>query len=270
MTMTKLSNLVNPEVMEQMISAELPKKIKVSPLAIVDTTLTGRAGSVITIPKYSYIGDAEDLAEGEAGSTTQLACTTENATVKKAFKGVELTDEAVLSGYGNPLEQAISQITMALASKVDADCMSALVGGSVTHKESGKISYEGIVNAVDKFNEEEIEGKVLFVHSNQLTTLRKDSNFLSLDKYPVPVIMNGVIGTIAGCQVVVSNRVPEDDGVFKNPIVKSGALKIYMKRDVQIETDRDVLKKTTVITADEHFVAHLYDENKVVVASFQK
>lgn len=50
---TKLNNLINPEVMAQMISAKLPKKIKFSPIAKIDSTLVGRAGNTITVPKYA-------------------------------------------------------------------------------------------------------------------------------------------------------------------------------------------------------------------------
>ena len=72
MALTKLENLVDPEVMAQMVSAKLPKKIKFSPIARIDTTLAGRPGSTITVPKYAYIGDAEDVAEGVAMGTTVL------------------------------------------------------------------------------------------------------------------------------------------------------------------------------------------------------
>lgn len=50
---TKLANLVNPEVMAAMVSAKLPKKIKFSPIAKIDSTLVGRPGDTITVPKYA-------------------------------------------------------------------------------------------------------------------------------------------------------------------------------------------------------------------------
>lgn len=53
MAITKLSNLVDPEVMAEMVSATLPKKIKFSPIARIDTTLVGTPGSTITVPKYA-------------------------------------------------------------------------------------------------------------------------------------------------------------------------------------------------------------------------
>ena len=270
-TMTKLTNLVNPQVMADMISAELPAKIKVAPLAKIDNTLVGRAGNTITVPSFGYIGEAKDVAEGVAIDLTQMSTSTKTATVKKAGKGVEISDEAVLSGYGDPVGEARRQLTLSIADKIDSDCMDELKKATLSHDLSATaiISYEGIVDAIDKFEEEDYEDKVIFVHPKQVTQLRKDPNFLSLDKYPVPVVMNGVIGSIAGCQVVVSKKVDTTENMYKCPIVKAGALTIYMKRAAEVEADRDILKKTTVITADEHFVAKLTDESKVVLAKFK-
>ena len=63
---TKIADLINPEVMADMISAKVEKKILVAPFAKVDTSLVGVPGNTITVPKYGYIGDAEDIAEGVA------------------------------------------------------------------------------------------------------------------------------------------------------------------------------------------------------------
>ena len=265
---TKLTHMVNPEVMADMISAQLPKKIKVAPLATIDTTLVGQPGSTITLPTFGYIGEATDVAEGTPITVTQMTKSTATATVKKAAKGVEITDEAVLSGYGNPVGEAERQLIMSIADKIDTDCMEQLKTASLTLDVSDDpkiIGYEVIVDAIDKFEEEDYEPKVIFVHPKQVTQLRKDANFLSLDKYPVPVVMNGVIGSIAGCQVVVSKKVDTSGSEYKNPIVKAGALTIYMKRGAMVESERDILKKTTVITADEHYVAKLTDSSRAVL-----
>ncbi len=106
MAQTKLENLVNAQVLADTISAVLPKKIKFTKIAKLDTTLIGQAGDTITVPKFSYIGDAEDISEGVAMGTTVLTATTTKATIKKAGKALELTDEAVLSGYGDPIGEA--------------------------------------------------------------------------------------------------------------------------------------------------------------------
>ena len=107
---TKIADLINPQVMGDMISAKVEKKIVVAPFAKVDTSLVGIPGNTITVPKYGYIGDAEDVAEGVACGTVKLSTGTTTATVKKAMKAVELTDEAVLSGYGNPVGETNNQL----------------------------------------------------------------------------------------------------------------------------------------------------------------
>lgn len=283
MAQTKLTNLINPEVMAQMISASLPNAIKFSPIAKIDTTLMARPGNTITVPKFAYIGDAEDVAEGVAMGTTVLTATSTEATVKKAGKAVELTDESVLSGYGDPVGETTKQLKMAIAAKIDADCLAALATTTLTVDETaGVISYDGVVRAVDKFEEEDMSPKLLFIHPKQVTQLRLDPDFKDINKYPLQTVMTGVIGEIAGCQVIPSRKIKLNTGetAYENYIVKTStdeageevtpALTIYLKRNVELEDDRDILAKTTVISADEHYVAHLSNESKVLKVTFKK
>ena len=280
---TKLANLINPQVMADMIDGKIAKKIVVTPFAKVDNTLQGIPGNTVTVPTYAYIGDAEDVAEGVAAGTTVLTATTTTATVKKAMKAVELTDEAVLSGYGDPVGQATSQLGKSIAAKIDEDCMTALLGvTTLTHDgSSAVIAYNGIVDAIDKFEEETNSEKVIFVNPKQVTSLRKDSNFISADKYDGKVIMTGEIGKICNARVVPSKKVVKDTsaGTYKCPIVKLTtdtetedelpALTIYMKRNVNLETERDTLKRTTILSVDEFYTAVVSNASKVVLATFK-
>ena len=61
-TITKLSDLIDPEVMGDMVSAKIPKKLRVAPFAKVDDTLVGVPGDTITVPSYGYIGDAAEVS----------------------------------------------------------------------------------------------------------------------------------------------------------------------------------------------------------------
>ena len=120
----------------------------------------------------------------------------------------------------------------------------------------------------------------MFVHPHQISTLRKDANFISADKYNQEVIMRGEIGMIANTRVVASRKAVNEAGTYyQNPIVQLraesqtgdeelSAVTIYLKRGVNVETDRIVKGKKTLISADEHYVVGLTDESKVVVAQF--
>lgn len=281
MAMTKLAQLVDPEVMAPMISAKLPKAITATPFAKIDTTLVGRPGDTITVPKYIYIGDAEDLAEGVTAETVQLTTDTAEYQVKKAVKQVQLTDEAILSGYGNPVGETNSQLAKSIASKIDQDVMDALQTASVvvTKNAGNAISYDGIVDAIDYFNEEENVEKVMFINPHQVSELRKDDDFISKEKYGNEVMVSGEIGRVANARIVPSRRVVLKNGVYSCPIVQlkgesqtgdeSAAITIFLKRNVNVETDRDLTNYTTLIGADEHYVVGLTDESKVILAQFK-
>ena len=284
MSTTMLENLIDAEVMADAISGKIESKIRVTPFAKVDTTLESRnAGDTITVPQFSYIGDAEDVAEGVACGTVQLTATTTQAKVKKAMKAVTLTDEAVLSGYGDPVGEANNQLAKAIAAKVDADAMDALQTAQLKYDGSASaISYSGIVDAVDIFEEEVNSTKVIFVHPLQVGKLRKDSEFLAADKLAESVRVTGAIGKICNCEVVPSKKVPlntEGTG-YVCPIVKlnedvetedeTPALKIYMKRNVNLEKERHTLTRTTDIPVDEIYTVALADASKVVLATFKK
>ena len=281
---TKLENLIDAEVMADAISGKIESKIRVTPFAKVDTTLEAKnAGDTITVPQFSYIGDAEDVAEGVACGTVVLTATTTQAKVKKAMKAVTLTDEAVLSGYGDPVGEANNQLAKAIAAKVDVDAMEALQTAQLKYDGSAnKIAYAGIVDAVDIFEEEVNSNKVMFVHPLQVGTLRKDSEFLAADKLAESVRVTGAIGKICNCEVVPSKKVPLNEGGtgYVCPIVKlnedletedeTPALKIYMKRNVNLETERHTLSRTTDISVDEIYTVALADASKVVLATFKK
>lgn len=284
MTQTKIANLVNPEVMGDMIAAKLPKKLQVIPFATIDRTLVGVPGDTITVPSYTYIGDAEDVNEGVEAGVVVLGTSTKKATIKKAMKAVELTDEAILSGYGDPVGNAENQLALSVASKIDSDALEALLKTN-TRKHDSKtkaISYEVIVDAIDLFEEEVNTEKVMFVNPKQVTTLRKDPNFISADKYPNQVVMTGEIGSIANTRIVPTKKVALDttSAFYTCPIIKlthddetekdTPALTVYLKRDPNVEVDRKSLKRSTEISIDEFYTVAVSDDSKVVLAEIKK
>lgn len=279
MATTTLSNIINPQVMADMVSAQLPKALQVSRLYRVDTTLTGKAGNTVTVPRWAYIGAADDLAEGQTGTTTQMHTTDVDYTVKKAVKNVELTDEALLSGYGDPQGEAVRQLRMAIADKVDNDGIALLngikstdTGAQIVSNLTG-LNYANVCAGLDKLGDEEQGGtKVLLVDQKGIAALRLDTRFV--DKYSdagTEMMASGVVGRIAGCDVVISNKLNPASGTAHKAFIckidpeTGGPLTAFIKRDVTVESDRNILAKTTTISADEHYVVAIEDMSKIVV-----
>ena len=278
--LTNVTTLVNgdvfdPQVVSDMINAKVAKKAVMTGYIKVDNTLEGVPGSTVTVPRWGYIGEAVDLEEGQPIDTTKMAFTTAQYGIKKIGKGVMLTDEAQMCGYGNPMGTATTQIAMSIDEKLDNDEVDVMYESqNVVDASSATIKYTAIVDGVDMFGEEEDSKKVIFIHSKQKTQLRKDADFLSADKFGPGVMMNGAIGRIAGCDVVVSNKVKLEGGFYYNPIIKLNndaeteddlpAITYFLKRGNLVEHER----KTGVgdeIVCTAFGMPALTNESKVVI-----
>ena len=274
MVQTKIAQMVNTEVLVDMVSAKLPKMIKFTPLAYVERELVGQPGNTVTVAKWVYSGDAKDITEGEAIVPDQLTTDKSTMTIKKAGKGVEVTDEALLSGYGDPLGQAAQQIALAIANKVDNDLI-------VEAKKATQFVAEAPTTgaALDKalavFADEEDARYVALINPEDAIALRADTvkEWVRGSEIGANIVVSGTFGETHGVQIVRSKKVDKGKGFLvkvsavetdTDDVAKYGAFVINLKRDVAIETDRDILKKTTVITGDEHYGVYLYDPTKVV------
>ena len=257
---TKLAQLINPEVMGAFAERKLEAEFKFAPLAVIGHELQGQAGDTLTIPVWGYIGKADDVAEGQPIPISKMGQTKTTVKVKKAGKGIELTDEAVLSGLGDAVGEGEKQLAESILDKVNKDCFNALMGTTtLQHTATGDVlNSDAVADALVQFKEDVHEGQVLFVSPKRYAQLRKDPAWvtvLSGEKF-----ISGQVGEIMGCSVVVSNTMADDKAL----IVRAGALGLELKRDTMIETDRDIIHKSTIITIDKHYVAYLKDASKVI------
>lgn len=258
---TMKQHLVIPEVMKAMIQAELDKLIRFAPLAEVDTTLVGQPGDTLTVPAYQYIGDAAVIPEGQPIPLELLQTTKRTFTIQKWAKGLELTDEALLSAYGKPKEEAARQIALSIANAIDNAFLEAAKATTVVQTGDVKL-VDTINNAMALFGDEETEPMVLFVNPADAGALRKNATNDWTKPYELgdKIITTGVFGELLGAEVVRTKKLAPGEGL----LVKQGALRLIAKRDIVVETDRDIIRKTTVLTGDKHGGAYLYDDSKAV------
>lgn len=280
MTTTLLSHMINPEVMGDMISAELENKLVATGLFNVNKELVGKPGNTITVPCYIYVGPAEDLAENTEGEISLMQTADMEYTVKKAVKNIVLTDEAMLSGYGDPVGQAVQQLRLSIQDKIDNDAMELLVdiptvtGGGLDgtkaglHYEqaAGPFTYETILEAMELLKFEEMPSDLYLVVSRGIArTIKGDARFV--DRYTAygdTLLQTGVIGTLGGCKVIISNKIP--DAPLTQPrafIVPQGAITAFLKREVFLETQRELLFKRTIFGVDQHYTVAIEDYTKV-------
>ena len=285
MATTFLSDLINPQVMGDMIEAKIPHMLKFTPFAKVDTSLVGVPGDTKTVPSWNFVGAAEDVAEGDEISTKKLTAASATFTIKKAMQSIGITQESIDSGLGDPVGQGETQLAKSLAVKMEGDVLAAAMTATQTYDGSGSaIKYTGIVEAVGVLDEEEITDKVMFVAPAQVTTLRKDTDFLSADKYQGGVAVSGEIGMVAGVRIVPSKQIVKNEsGQYVCPLIKLEpastdteyaeselpAITIFMKKDTQVDHEWFPKKQTHDITASKYYGVALTNASKVVLATFK-
>ena len=252
---TMLGNLIDPQVLANYIDVKMIDNIVFAPLAEVDATLQGAAGSVLYFPAYSYIGMASDLTEGSAISTVSLNASMVSVQIKEAGKGVEITDTAILSAYGNPVGEIGDQLVKAMADKVDVDFLTTMGGAAATMTYStstsqAAITVQDISNSLELFGEDIDGRKSLLVSPKLYTAIRNTKDWAPASEFAAGALVRGAVGQIFGCDIIVSNRLRNANALKEVAyIVKPGALRLVLKRNTLLETDRDILRRVNVFTA---------------------
>ena len=264
MAITKLQNLVNPEVMADIIDKKLVDYMKFAPLATIDTTLEGQAGNTISLPSFSYIGDASTLAEAVALTPAQLTASAVTVTIHKIAGGVEISDEAILSAFGDPVGEIAKQLALSIASQEDNEVLATLanIGSAMTYESNSDPNDTDITAALELFGEDIDGTKAALVSPAVYTAMRENRySWIPASELSAERAIKGVVGEYQGCQVMVSNKLKTSKNIY---IVKPDALRIFIKRGTVVEADRDILKFTNVFTASKHFATYLYDASKAI------
>ncbi|MGD6762049.1 N4-gp56 family major capsid protein [Streptomyces sp. BH097] len=274
---TTAADLIVPEIWADISQGKFTGAVRVGSSAAVqsDDTLVGQPGDTINFPKWGTLGELDDLSEGVAMDTTKMTQSSSSATIKEAGKAVEITDKALLTGLGDPRDEAQRQFGILAARKVDA----ALIAQAQAD-ESGQgggqpftVSAEGplawstaIVPALATFGDEwdPAEFAGLFINSAQLAEVFKDDQFINASTLGTATpVTTGQVGAIAGMPVIVTDRI----AAGKFLVMKRNALGLLYKRRPLVETDRDILKRTTVITTNVHYAVKRLDDKGVCVGT---
>lgn len=283
MASTLSTGLYAPEVWEDVAQATFLNRAIVLNAAIQSNTLVGKPGDTVEFPKWSTLSDLDDLTENVAMTPQALTQSSTRATIKEAGKAVEITDTADLTGLGNPQDEAIRQFGVLAARKVDGDLITtaaATVTGGVTYADGsaatnsaplvhttavGGLTWAGIVDSIEKFGDdfEPDEFSGLYVRSDARAKLLKDDQFISAAQGAGTngVVNRGFIGTIGGLDVYVTDRLP----AAKAMIIKRNALGVLYKRRPIVEQDRDILKRTNVVTTNLHYATKRLNDKGVCV-----
>ena len=116
--------------------------------------------------------------------------------------------------------------------------------------------YEAIVDAISTLNLED-ESKLYVVIPNAWkASLRKDADYKAAQMGQV--VYNGQVGTICGIPVICTKALTDKAYVMTNE-----AIKLFMKKDVEVEQDRNADKRTNSVYLRTAYICALVDATKI-------
>jgi hypothetical protein len=220
----------------------------------IDNALAQEAGMTKTINVYTYTGEAEELGVGEGNSTRgSVSYKGTDYTVKMVQQAFDYADEDFMKD-NNVVDMGVKGATQLMTNKMTADFYAEAAKATLSHTASA-LSYDAIVDAIAKLNIEDESGLFVVITPAQKAELRKDADYVAARMGEV--VYNGQVGTIAGIPVIVSKAA---DNAY---VMSKDAVKLFIKKDVEVEQDRDADTRTNSIYLRSAYICALVDATKV-------
>lgn len=202
------------------------------------------AGKTIQVPKYPAIA-AADLTEGTDMSSTTVSTSSITISVQEVGAQVVLTDVAAM-GSGNPAEELGTVLGNSIATKMDKDLIALFDGFSSALGGAGtEITVADLFKAAATLRSNKVTGRMsAVVHPFQAYQLKANlTNTFANPNAGIAqntAMVNAFVGTIAGIDIYESaNLTIDGSDDAKGAVFAPEALAIAMKRDFQIEPQRD-------------------------------
>lgn len=269
MSATQTSDVVFvPKVWNDHIQAYFDRKMALGQLALVDKSLQADgSGETKNFPYFKAIGDAQEPAQDEGLEVEALADDSFSVTVKEIGKAVGWKDKAIKKSAASRERQeaeAQSQIARVLAEKVDKDLITLInsggnsVAGFVTTLNTNTCSINRLIESkIKAFGDKSDQAVAVAMHSYDFLKLMTDSTagFTKADANDPFWNAPGFMGRIAGMALFVLDTMPVVVGgidgkrAYQHFIFKANPFGIYMKQEMLIEMDRDILHRENVVAS---------------------
>ena len=223
-------------------------------LMTIDNSLAETEGMTKTINVYTYSGTVEELEDGAAnsarGSITHAGV---DYKVKRVQQVFDYLDQDFMKD-SNVVDFSLKGANQLMVNKLTADFYTEAAKASLSH--TGAMSYDTIVDAIAKLSLEDESKLFVIIPTAWKAKLRKDPDYIAARMGEV--VYNGQVGTICGIPVVATNAV-EDVAYVMTP----EAIKLFMKRDVEVEQDRDIERKSNTVALTTYYICALVDNTKI-------
>ena len=170
-------------------------------------------------------------------------------------KAIELQDMLVRQSKYDLRRPYTDVIGFALAKAIDASLLARYANVDAAHKMTAvaALTFAGIVDAHTLLDEDNVpmEDRALVINARMLGDLRKLPEFTAYDETGREGVREkemGIVGTIYGTRVYLTNAVATDTGAYQGLLFHKSAFALAIQKRPEMESDRDILKKTDLIS----------------------
>ena len=250
------------KVIESVAKDLLTTSLNTRSLMTIDNELAESAGMLKTVNTYTYTGEAEELANGVGNTASKrgsISYTGKDYRVKLCQQAYDYTDEEAMK---DPfiVDGMMRGAVQVMTNKMTSDFIGAITGSEVTlgvtFAKGGALNYDVIVDAISTLNLEDESQLFILIPNKWKAALRKDADHKSA--MMGQVIYNGQIGTVCGIPVIATKALTD-----KAFVMTKEAVKLFIKKDVEVEPDRNPdTRKNSVYLRATYLVA-LADATKI-------
>lgn len=235
----------------------LTTKVDLNSYVTIDEDLVEQAGMKKTVHTYTSTGNVEDLAQGVGNSgDIAVSFSAKDYTVVTTQGRFQYFDEQAMKdpkvvevGVTNSAKEMINDFSAkAIAEYEKATLATTPVAWS----------FDAVVDAIGQMELEDETGLFLLISPKDKAAFRKA---LGDDlKYAESFARTGYIGTVCGVPVIWSKAVPAGKGY----LATKEAVTLFMKKDTEVEQERDANLRNNVVYIRKVSVVALTDATKVV------
>ena len=230
-------------------------------LMTIDSELSQTAGMTKTINVYTYTGEAEELGVGVGNTTAKrgsIAYTGKDYTVKMVQQAFDYFDEDFMKD-NTIVDNMLKGANQVMVNKMTSDFIGELAKATLTSTFT-TFGYEAIVDGISALNIEDESELFVVIPNAWKKDLRKDADYKAARMGEV--VYNGQVGTICGIPVIATNALT--DAAY---VMTKEAVKLFIKKDVEVEQDRNADIRQNSVYLRTAYVVALVDATKIVKLS---
>lgn len=250
------------KVLEAKAKDLLTTSVNTRNLMSVDNSLAQNVGMTKTINVYTYTGEAEELAAGVGNTASKrgsIAYKGTDYTVKMVQQAFDYLDEDFMKD-NTIVDNMLKGANQVMVNKMTSDFITEAKKATLGVTFATAIGYDVIVDAISALNVEDESGIFIVIPNAWKAALRKDADYKSARMGEV--IYNGQVGTICGIPVIATKALTTEAFVMTKE-----AIKLFMKKDVEVEQDRDADKRKNSVYLRTAYIVAMVDATKICKVS---